>query len=60
MKILEINFEKSFVCNDLDLTDILSKTKKKHLKYSIRQSEVRQLEKAFNLQYGNWHRHEGP
>ena len=56
MSILEIMFGISFICNDLDLTDILSKTEKA-LSMAIYQSEVRQLEKTLNLQYGNLHRH---
>ena len=56
MNILEITFGISFICNDLDLTDILSKTENA-LSTAIYQSEVRQLEKTLNLQYGNLHRH---
>ena len=44
MSILEITFGISFICNDLDLTDILSKTEKA-LSTAIYLSEVRQLEK---------------
>ena len=44
MSILEITFGISFICNDLDLTDILSKTKNA-LSTAIYQFEVRQLEK---------------
>ena len=44
MSILEITFGISFICNDLDLTDILSKTENA-LSTAIYQSEVRQLEK---------------
>ena len=44
MSILEIKFCISFICNDLDLTDILSKTENA-LSTAIYQSEVRQLEK---------------
>ena len=54
MSILEITFGINFICNDLDLTDILSKTEKA-LSTAIYQSEVRQLEKPSNLQYGNLH-----
>ena len=43
MSILEITFSISFICNDLDLTDILSKTENA-LSTAIYQSEVRQLE----------------
>ena len=43
MSILEISFGISFICNDLDLTDILSKTENA-LSTAIYQSEVRQLE----------------
>ena len=56
MSILEITFGLSIICNDLDLTDILSKTENA-LSTAIYQSEVRQLEKKSNLQYGNLHRH---
>ena len=57
MCILEITFGISFICSDLDLTDILSKTENT-LSTAIYQSEVRQLEKkTLNLQYGNLHRH---
>ena len=45
---LEITFGISFICNDLDLTDILSKTENA-LSTPIYQSEVRQLEK--NIKY---------
>ena len=44
MSILEITFGISFIYNDLDLTDILSKTENA-LSTAIYQSEVRQLEK---------------
>ena len=44
MSILEITLGISFICNDLDLTDILSKTENA-LSTAIYQSEVRQLEK---------------
>ena len=44
ISILEITFVISFICNDLDLTDILSK-KENALSTAIYQSEVRQLEK---------------
>ena len=44
MNILEITFGISFICKDLDLTDILSKTENA-LSTAIYQSEVRQLEK---------------
>ena len=44
LSILEITFCISFICNDLDLTDILSKTENA-LSTAIYQSEVRQLEK---------------
>ena len=44
MSILEITFGISFICNDLDLTDILSKTENA-LSTAIYQSEVRQLGK---------------
>ena len=44
MSILEIMFGISFICNDLNLTDILSKTENV-LSTAIYQSEVRQLEK---------------
>ena len=44
MSILEITFSISFICNDLDLTNILSKTENA-LSTAIYQSEVRQLEK---------------
>ena len=44
MSILEITFGVSFICNDLDLTEILSKTENA-LSTAIYQSEVRQLEK---------------
>ena len=56
MSILEITFGISFICNDLDLTDILSKTENA-LSTAIYHSEVRQLEKTLNLLYGNLHRH---
>ena len=59
MSILKITFGISFICNDLDLTDILSKTENA-LSTAIYQSEVRQLEKTLNLQYGNLHRHVCP
>ena len=59
MGILEITFGISFICNDLDLTDILSKTENA-LSTAIYQSEVQQLEKTLNLQYGNLHRHVCP
>ena len=48
MSILEITFGISFICNDLDLTDILSKTENA-LSTAIYQSEVRQLEKNFKF-----------
>ena len=44
ISILEIMFDMGFICNDLDLTDILSKTENA-LSTAIYQSEVRQLEK---------------
>ena len=44
MSILEITFGISFICNDLDLAEILSKTENA-LSTAIYQSEVRQLEK---------------
>ena len=44
MSILDITFGISFICNDLDLTDILSKTENA-LSTAIYQSKVRQLEK---------------
>ena len=44
MSMLEITFGISFICNDLNLTDILSKTENA-LSTAIYQSEVRQLEK---------------
>ena len=44
MSMFEITFGISFICNDLDLTDILSKTENA-LSTAIYQSEVRQLEK---------------
>ena len=44
ISILEITFGICFICNDLDLTDILSKTENA-LSTAIYQSEVRQLEK---------------
>ena len=56
MSLLEITFGISFIWNDLDLTDILSKTENA-LSTAIYQSEVRQLEKTLNFQYGNLHRH---
>ena len=59
MSIFKITFGISFICNDLDLTDILSKTENA-LSTAIFQSEVRQLEKTLNLQYGNLHRHVCP
>ena len=48
MSILEITFGISFICNDLDLTDILSKTENA-LSTAIYQSEVRQLEKNISF-----------
>ena len=48
MSILEITFGISFICNDLDLTDILSKTENA-LSTAIYQSEVRQLEKSIKF-----------
>ena len=48
MSILEITLGISFICNDLDLTDILSKTENA-LSTAIYQSEVRQLEKNFKF-----------
>ena len=48
MSILEITFGISFICNDLDLTDILSKTENV-LSTAIYQSEVRQLEKTIKF-----------
>ena len=51
MSILEITFRISFICNDLDLTDILSKTENA-LSTAIYQSEVRQLEK--NIKFTVW------
>ena len=48
MSILEITFGISFICNDLDLTDILSK-KENALSTAIYQSEVRQLEKKHQI-----------
>ena len=48
MSILEITFGISFICNDLDLTDILSKTENA-LSTAIYQSEVRQLEKTIKF-----------
>ena len=60
MSILEITFGISFICNDLDLTDILSKTENA-LSTAIYQSEVRQLEKNIKLTvHGNLHRHVCP
>ena len=59
MSILEITFGISFICNDLDLTGILSKTENA-LSTAIYLSEVRQLEKTLKLQYGNLHRHVCP
>ena len=56
---MEITFGISLICNDLDLTDILSKTENA-LSTAIYQSEVRQLVKTLNLQYGNLHRHVCP
>ena len=44
MSILDITLGISFICNDLDLTDILSKTENA-LSTAIYQSEVQQLEK---------------
>ena len=44
MSILEITFGISFICNNFDLTDILSKTENA-LSTAIYLSEVRQLEK---------------
>ena len=44
MSMLEITFGISFICNDLDLTEILAKTENA-LSTAIYQSEVRQLEK---------------
>ena len=44
ISILEITFGISFICNDLDLTDILSKTENA-LSTAIYHSEVRQLDK---------------
>ena len=46
--ILEITFGISFICNDLDLTDILSKTENA-LSTAIYQSEVQQLEKTIKF-----------
>ena len=48
MSILEITFGISFICYDLDLTDILSKTENA-LSTAIYQSEVRQLEKKIKF-----------
>ena len=48
LSILEITFGISFICNDLDLTDILSKTENA-LSTAIYQSEVWQLEKKNNI-----------
>ena len=48
MSILEITFGISFTCNDLDLTDILSKIENA-LSTAIYQSEVRQLEKKHQI-----------
>ena len=48
MSVLEITFGISFICNDLDLTDVLSRTEKA-LSTAIYQSEVRQLGK--NIKY---------
>ena len=48
MSILEITFGISFICNDLDLTDILSKTENA-LSTATYQSEVRQLEKKHQI-----------
>ena len=48
MSILEITFGISFICNDLDLTDTLSKTENA-LSTAIYQSEVRQLEKKHKI-----------
>ena len=44
IRILEITFDIGFICNDLDLTAMLSKTENA-LSTAIYQSEVRQLEK---------------
>ena len=52
MSMLEITFGISFICNDLDLTDLLSKTENA-LSTAIYQSEVRQLEKTLNLQFAS-------
>ena len=60
MSILEITFGTSFICDDLDLTDLLSKTENA-LSTAIYKSEVRKLKnKTLNLQYGNLHRHVCP
>ena len=48
MSILKITFGISFICNDLDLTDILSKIENA-LSTAIYQSEVRQLEKSIKF-----------
>ena len=48
MSILEITFGISFSCNDLDLTDIISKTENA-LSTAIYQSEVRQLKKTHQI-----------
>ena len=48
MSMLVITFGISFICNDLDLTDILSKTENA-LSTAIYQSEVRQLEKSIKF-----------
>ena len=45
MSILEITFGISLICNDLDLTDILSNKTENALSTAIYQSEVRQLGK---------------
>ena len=50
MSILKSTLDISFICNDLDLTDVLPKTENA-LSTAIYQSEVRQLEKTSNLQY---------
>ena len=50
MSILEITFGISFICYDLDLTDILSKTENA-LSTAIYQSEVRQLERKKNIKF---------
>ena len=56
MSILEITFGISFICNDLDLTDILSKTENA-LSTAIYHPKYGNLKKTLNLQYGNLHRH---